>query len=63
VPPVTGHLGDFVTGVVRSGDRLIVSYIPAGRFWTVQLIDGGLFLVVAVAALGTAIWLLHRRTT
>jgi hypothetical protein len=63
VPPVTGHLGDLVTGVVRSGDRLIVSYIPASRFWTLQLIDGGLSLVIAAAALGTAVWLLHRRTT
>jgi hypothetical protein len=63
VPPVTGHLGDLVTGVVHRGDQLIVSYIPAGRFWTLQLIEGGLFLVIAAAALGTAVWLLHRRTT
>lgn len=33
------------------------------RFWVSQLIDGGLFLGVAAAALGTAVWLLHRRTT
>ena len=63
VPPVTGHLGDLVTGVVHRGDQLIVSYVPAGRFWALQLIEGGLFLVVAAAALGTAVWLLHRRTT
>jgi hypothetical protein len=36
---------------------------PPHRFWTLQLIDGGLFLAVAAAALGAALWLLHRRTT
>jgi hypothetical protein len=62
-PPVTGHLGDLVLSVVRHGDQLIVTYIPASRFWTLQLIEGGLFLAIAAAALGTAVWLLHRRTT
>jgi hypothetical protein len=63
VPPVTGHIGDMVLGLARSGNQLIVSYIPASRFWTMQLIAGGLYLVIAAAALGTAVWLLHRRTT
>jgi hypothetical protein len=63
VPPATGHLGDLVLGLTRSGNQLIVSYIPASRFWALQLIAGGLYLIVAAAALGTAIWLLHRRTT
>jgi hypothetical protein len=63
VPPVTGHLGDYVLGVTRTGGDLVVSYLPASRFWTVQFIGGGLFLAIAAAALGTAIWLLHRRTT
>jgi hypothetical protein len=63
VPPVTGNLGDLVTSFSRAGDHITVTYLPASRFWTLQLIDGGLFLAVAVAALGTAIWLLHRRTT
>ena len=63
VPPITGHLGDFVLGVTRSGGDLVVTYQPASRFWTLQFIEGGLFLVVAAAALGTAVWLLHRRTT
>jgi hypothetical protein len=49
--------------VVYHGDQLIVTYIPASRFWTLQLIKGGLFLAIAAAALGTAVWLLHRRTT
>jgi ABC-type transport system involved in multi-copper enzyme maturation permease subunit len=62
-PPVTGHLGDFVTSVVRSGNELIVSYVPADRFWPLQFLVGGMYLVIAVVAIGTAVWLLHRRTT
>jgi hypothetical protein len=63
VPPVTGRLGDLVLSVVHSGDQLVVTYLPAGRFWTLQFIEGGLFLAIAAAALSTAVWLLHRRTT
>jgi hypothetical protein len=61
--PVTGHLGDFVYGITRSGGQLVVSYLPASRFWTMQFIEGGLYLVIAVASLVTAIWILNRRTT
>jgi hypothetical protein len=63
IPPVTGNLGDQVLSLTRTGNHLIVTYQPASRFWTLQLIDAGLFLAVAATALGTAIWLLHRRTT
>ncbi|MBV9449433.1 MAG: ABC transporter permease subunit [Streptosporangiaceae bacterium] len=63
VPPVTGHLGDYVLGVARSGGQLVVTYQPASRFWLVQLIGGGIYLSTAVTALGVALWLLHRRTT
>jgi hypothetical protein len=63
VPPVTGHLGDYVLSITRGGGGLVVRYLPASRFWTMQLIQGGLLLAVAAAALGTAIWLLHKRTT
>ena len=62
-PPVTGHLGDFVTNVVRSGNMLTVTYVPADRFWPLQFLVGGFYLVIAAAAIGTAVWLLHRRTT
>jgi hypothetical protein len=62
-PPATGHIGDLVLGVTRSGNQVIVSYLPASRFWTTQLIAAGLYLVIAAAALATAMWLLHRRTT
>ena len=63
VPPVTGNLGDVVISFARTGNHIAVTYLPASRFWTLQLINGGLFLAVAAAALGTAVWLLHRRTT
>jgi hypothetical protein len=63
VPPVTGHLGDSVLTIARSGSDLVVTYLPASRFWPLQFIQGGLLLAIAAAALGTAIWLLHKRTT
>jgi hypothetical protein len=63
MPPVTGHIGDMVLGLTRSGNQLIVTYLPASRFWATQLIGAGLYVVIAAAALGTAVWLLHRRTT
>lgn len=63
VLPVTGHLTDFVYSVTRSGGELVVSYQPASQFWTLQFIQGGIYLGVAVATLGVAVWLLNRRTT
>jgi len=63
VLPVTGHFGDQVLSVTRSGAQVIVSYIPAGRFWTLQFIAGGIYLLVGAAAVACAVWLLHRRTT
>ncbi|MGH3211767.1 MAG: hypothetical protein ACRDNO_28820, partial [Trebonia sp.] len=63
VPPVTGHLGDFVLSVARHGGDLVVTYLPASQFWPLQFIEGGVFLAIAAATLGTAIWLLHKRTT
>ncbi len=63
VPPVTGNVGDLVRNVARDGNQLVVTYLPASRFWTLQLIEGGIYLAIATAALATAVWLLHRRTT
>lgn len=62
-PPVTGHLGDFVQNVTHTGNYLTVTYVPAGRFWPLQFIVGGMYLAVGAAALAAAIWLLRRRTT
>jgi ABC-type transport system involved in multi-copper enzyme maturation permease subunit len=61
--PVTGHLGDQVLSLTRSGGELIVSYVPASRFWPAQFIAGGWDLAVAATAIAAAIWLLNRRTT
>jgi hypothetical protein len=61
--PVTGHLGDQVLSLTRSGGELSVSYLPASRFWPMQFIVGGWYLAVAATAVAAAIWLLNRRTT
>jgi ABC-type transport system involved in multi-copper enzyme maturation permease subunit len=65
VPPVTGHIGDWVLGqpAGQPGNHLVSTYLyqPADRFWTFQFIEAGLFVALTAAALGAAIWLLHRR--
>ena len=63
VPPVTGHLGDLVLDVTRSGNQIVVTYMPGSAFWRLQFIGAGIYLAIAAAALGVAVWLLHRRTT
>jgi hypothetical protein len=65
LPPVTGHIGDWVLGsgggqlANQSGNTYL--YQPVGRFWTFQFIEAGLFVLLTAAALGATIWLLHRR--
>jgi ABC-type transport system involved in multi-copper enzyme maturation permease subunit len=57
VPQSTGHIGDWVLGANQT-DWI---YQPADRFWPFQFIEAGIFVALAAAALGTTIWLLHRR--
>ncbi len=57
VPQATGHIGDWVLGMNRGG----WVYQPADRFWPFQFIEAGIFVALTAAALGAAIWLLHRR--
>jgi hypothetical protein len=40
-----------------------VRFHPVERFWSFQLIETGLFVLLAVALLGLGVWALHRRTT
>ena len=61
VPPMTGHLGDNVLGVTTTAVNQLVSYQPADWFWRLQFTEAGLYLVLTAAAIGTAVWLLHRR--
>jgi hypothetical protein len=61
VPPQTGHIGDWVLSVsLNAGNQIVTTYQPASRFWHFQFIEAGLFVALTAAALGTAIWLLHR---
>jgi hypothetical protein len=63
---VTGHIGDWVLG--QSGQLAKQTsntylYQPADRFWPFQSIEAGIFVALTAAALGTTIWLLHKRAT
>jgi hypothetical protein len=42
------------------GWRRALTYQPAGRFWTFQAIEAGIFVVLAVLAIATAVWLVRR---
>jgi hypothetical protein len=48
------------TYIVTLGWRRIVSYQPAGRFWTFQILEAGLFVALAVALVLVALWLVRR---
>lgn len=58
---MTGHLGDWVLSAGQHPRYVWVTYQPASRFWNFQMIEAGIYLTLAAAALATAIWLLHRR--
>jgi hypothetical protein len=58
---MTGHPGDWVLGASQASGYVSVTYQPAGRFWSFQFIEAGLYLTLAAAALGAAILLLRRR--
>ena len=57
VPQATGHIGDWVLSA-----NGLITYQPADRFWNLQFIEAGIFVALTAAALGAAIWLLHRRS-
>jgi hypothetical protein len=45
----------------RLGYRLTTTYQPAGRYWTFQFIEAGLFVALAAVLVGVAILAVHRR--
>jgi ABC-type transport system involved in multi-copper enzyme maturation permease subunit len=59
VPQATGHIGDWVLSMNNNG----FVYQPAGRFWSFQFIEAGIFVALTAAALGAAVWLLRRRAS
>jgi len=61
VPPATRHIGDLVISFGGTGNAQLTHYQPASRFWEFQSIEAGIFVALTLAALGTAVWLLHRR--
>ena len=44
------------------GWRRLITFQPAGRFWTFQAIETGIFLALALGAIAAAVLLLRRRT-
>ena len=47
--------------LVSLGWKRVISYQPASRFWTFQLIEAGLFVALAAAVVLTTLWLIRRR--
>ena len=48
------------TYILTLGWRRVISYQPAGRFWTFQLLEAGLYAGLAVALVLVALWLVRR---
>jgi hypothetical protein len=47
--------------LVSLGWKRVISYQPASRFWTFQLIEAGLFVALAAIVVLTTLWLIRRR--
>ncbi|HEX4288848.1 MAG TPA: ABC transporter permease subunit [Trebonia sp.] len=59
--PSAGYKGDPGQCMDKLGIREVVDYQPASRYWPIQLIETGIFLVLALALAGFCFWLLGRR--
>ena len=58
------HAGiDPHTYLVTLGWKRVIAYQPAGRFWTFQLMEAGLFVALAVAVVLVTLWLVRRTPT
>jgi hypothetical protein len=55
------HAGiDPHTYIVTLGWKRLISYQPAGRFWTFQLFEAGLFVGLALLVILLTLWLVRR---
>jgi hypothetical protein len=58
------HAGiDPHTYIVTLGWKRLISYQPAGRFWTFQLFEAGLFVGLALLVIALTVWLVRRTPT
>jgi hypothetical protein len=48
------------TYLVTLGWKRVISYQPAGRFWTFQLIEAGIFVALAAAVIVATVWFVRR---
>jgi hypothetical protein len=51
------------TYLITLGWKRVISYQPAGRFWTFQVIEAGVFVALAVGIVLATIWLIRRTPT
>jgi hypothetical protein len=51
------------TYLVTLGWKRVISYQPASRFWTFQLIEAGIFVALAAVVVALALWLVRRTPT
>jgi hypothetical protein len=71
VVPLPGWMGTCLLGrssiascigkFTRLGYRQLISYQPAGRFWTFQLDETLIYLVLALLLTGLCTWVIQRR--
>lgn len=59
--PSAKYAGDPGQCMDKLGIREVISYQPASRYWPLQLIETGIFLVLALALAGFCFWRLDRR--
>jgi hypothetical protein len=58
------HAGiDPHTYILTLGWKRVISYQPAGRFWTFQLLEAGLFVGLAALVVLLTLWLVRRTPT
>lgn len=48
------------TYLVTLGWKRVISFQPAGRFWTFQLIEAGIFVALAAAVVAATLWFVRR---